>query len=102
VATQKPKVVYLDPMYCNRRMRRLSKEMQFLQTLLGEDLPESQSELLTLALKVASDRVVVSALCELHHRSVRLPTTTYREGRPAMICVMSSYFEIFYVENGKW
>jgi 16S rRNA (guanine1516-N2)-methyltransferase len=57
-ATQRPEVVYLDPMYPAREKSALvKKEMRFLQALLGKD--EDAPELLAAALTCASKRVVV-------------------------------------------
>ena len=53
-----PDVIYLDPMYPERKKSAsVKKNMQILQTLLGKD--EDTEELLTIALKVAKKRVVV-------------------------------------------
>lgn len=53
-----PDVIYLDPMYPDRKKSAsVKKNMQILQTLLGKD--EDTQELLDIALKVARKRVVV-------------------------------------------
>ena len=53
-----PDVVYLDPMYPDRKKSAsVKKNMQILQTLLGKD--EDTTELLDAAMKVARKRVVV-------------------------------------------
>ena len=53
-----PDVIYLDPMYPDRKKSAsVKKNMQLLQTLLGKD--EDTQELLEAALKVAKKRVVV-------------------------------------------
>lgn len=53
-----PDVIYLDPMYPDRKKSAsVKKNMQILQKLLGKD--EDTQELLSTALKVAKKRVVV-------------------------------------------
>jgi len=53
-----PDVIYLDPMYPERKKAAsIKKEMQILQNLVGHSM--DQAELLTLALQVAKHRVVV-------------------------------------------
>lgn len=53
-----PDVIYLDPMYPDRKKSAsVKKNMQILQKLLGKD--EDTQELLEAALKVAKKRVVV-------------------------------------------
>jgi len=53
-----PDVIYLDPMYPDRKKSAsVKKNMQILQTLLGKD--EDTQELLKIALKIAKKRVVV-------------------------------------------
>lgn len=53
-----PDVVYLDPMYPDKKKSAsVKKNMQILQKLLGKD--EDTQELLSAALKVAKKRVVV-------------------------------------------
>lgn len=53
-----PDVIYLDPMYPDRKKSAsVKKNMQILQTLLGKD--EDTQLLLDIALKVAKKRVVV-------------------------------------------
>lgn len=55
---QRPKVVYLDPMYPHRRKSaRVKKEMRSLRELVGDD--EDATELLAVALAHAKRRVVV-------------------------------------------
>ncbi len=55
---ENPQVIYLDPMYPAKDKSALPrKEMQILEELVGAD--HDQTELFTLALKKASDRVVV-------------------------------------------
>ncbi|MCH8505184.1 MAG: class I SAM-dependent methyltransferase [Ectothiorhodospiraceae bacterium] len=57
-ADERPKVVYLDPMYPEKgRKAKSRKDMQLLQQLLGED-PEPP-DLLEAALATAHNRVVV-------------------------------------------
>lgn len=54
----RPDVIYLDPMYPDRKKSAsVKKNMQILQKLLGKD--EDTQELLETALKVAKKRVVV-------------------------------------------
>lgn len=56
--TELPDVVYLDPMYPDKKKSAsVKKNMQILQKLLGKD--EDTQELLSAALKVAKKRVVV-------------------------------------------
>lgn len=56
--TPPPRVVYLDPMFPDRRKSaKVKKEMQVFHRLLGSD--SDAAELLTAARKVATDRVVV-------------------------------------------
>lgn len=53
-----PDVIYLDPMYPDRKKSAsVKKNMQLLQTLLGKD--EDTQALLEISLKVAKKRVVV-------------------------------------------
>jgi len=53
-----PDVIYLDPMYPERKKAAsIKKEMQILQNLVGHSM--DQAELLALALHVAKHRVVV-------------------------------------------
>lgn len=54
----RPDVIYLDPMYPHRKKSAsVKKNMQILQTLLGQD--DDTQELLDIALKIAKKRVVV-------------------------------------------
>ena len=54
----KPEVIYLDPMYPERKKSaQVKKNMQILQTLLGKD--EDTESLLNRALSTAKKRVVV-------------------------------------------
>lgn len=56
--TCRPDIVYLDPMYPEKKKSALvKKNMQILQKLLGQD--DDTDELLSTALKVARTRVVV-------------------------------------------
>lgn len=53
-----PDVIYLDPMYPDRKKSAsVKKNMQILQSLLGKD--DDTQELLNISLKVAKKRVVV-------------------------------------------
>jgi 16S rRNA (guanine1516-N2)-methyltransferase len=55
---RRPEVVYLDPMFPHRSKSALvKKEMQILRTLVGDD--EDSDDLLPVALRVATKRVVV-------------------------------------------
>ena len=57
-AEQAPDVIYLDPMYPERKKSaQVKKNMQMLQKLLGQD--EDTEQLLAAALKCAAKRVVV-------------------------------------------
>ena len=54
----RPDVIYIDPMYPERKKSALvKKDMQILQRLLGKD--QDAEKLLNTAMKCASDRVVV-------------------------------------------
>ncbi len=56
--TEKPEVIYLDPMYPEKKKSASAKKnMQILQKILGHDL--DTHEVLTAALKKAKKRVVV-------------------------------------------
>ena len=56
--TRRPDVIYIDPMYPERKKSALvKKDMQILQRLLGRD--QNDALLLTTALETASNRVVV-------------------------------------------
>ena len=56
--SEKPEVIYLDPMYPTKEKSALPrKEMQILEGLVGAD--SDQETLFELALKKASDRVVI-------------------------------------------
>ena len=56
--TERPEVVYLDPMYPHREKSALvKKEMRLVRLLVGDD--EDSDALLTAALPVATKRVVV-------------------------------------------
>lgn len=53
-----PEVIYLDPMFPHKEKSALvKKEMRILQEVVGQD--EDADELLTLALTIAANRVVV-------------------------------------------
>jgi 16S rRNA (guanine1516-N2)-methyltransferase len=52
-------VIYLDPMFREKKRARSRKEMQHLQELLPEQNPAELDELFRLALGVAGKRVVV-------------------------------------------
>ncbi|MBL0319511.1 MAG: class I SAM-dependent methyltransferase [Alphaproteobacteria bacterium] len=56
----KPEVVYLDPMFPEKKKTSLAKkEMQILQLLLGKGDEDESAQLLQASLKVAAKRVVV-------------------------------------------
>jgi 16S rRNA (guanine1516-N2)-methyltransferase len=58
--SQKPDIVYLDPMYPEKKKTALSKkEMQFLQEILVQPSEEENLSLFRAALKAARFRVVV-------------------------------------------
>ena len=58
IPSQRPDVVYLDPMFPHRNKSALvKKEMQILRALVGDD--EDSDKLLNIALEVATKRVVV-------------------------------------------
>jgi len=68
-----PDVIYLDPMYPHRKKSAsVKKNMQILQTLLGQD--EDTQELLDVALKVAKKRVVVKRPKGAENLTVTNPT----------------------------
>ncbi|MCW8899528.1 MAG: class I SAM-dependent methyltransferase [Gammaproteobacteria bacterium] len=68
-----PDVIYLDPMYPERKKSAsVKKNMQLLQTLLGQD--EDTQTLLDIALKVAKKRVVVKRPKGTENLSELVPT----------------------------
>lgn len=70
-----PDVVYLDPMYPNKKKSAsVKKNMQILQKLLGKD--EDTQELLKAALNVAKKRVVVKRPKGAENLSELKPTYT--------------------------
>lgn len=74
---RRPDVVYLDPMYPERRRARLpKKEMKVLRTLLGAD--RDSDGLLHVALSCAAQRVVVKRPLAADSLGERTPTTTLR------------------------
>lgn len=74
----RPEVVYLDPMYPERKKSALvKKEMQFLQTIVGADM--DTSALLNAALLCARRRVVVK----------RPSTAPHLDGPKPNVCIES-------------
>lgn len=56
--SEKPQVIYMDPMFPDRnKSAAVKKEMRIFKQLAGEDM--DAAELLTIACKVAEERVVV-------------------------------------------
>ncbi len=75
-----PDVVYLDPMFPERRKTALvKKEMRLLQTLLGDD--GDSDALLLLALKIAGRRVVVKRPRSAGPLGGRVPEAALTTGR---------------------
>ncbi|TNF34332.1 MAG: 16S rRNA methyltransferase [Gammaproteobacteria bacterium] len=73
---QQPDVVYLDPMYPERKKSALvKKNMQILQKLLGQD--EDTEQLLNAALACARKRVVVKRPKGAETIAGRQPTLSY-------------------------
>lgn len=80
----KPDVIYLDPMYPEKKKKAaVKKEMQALQQLVGPDLDSHQ--LLDAALQVATQRVVVKRPAKaapishyiVPNNSIKSPNTRY-------------------------
>jgi len=72
VETQRPQVVYLDPMYpAGKDHVRVKKGMHALQQIVGPDL--DSGELLDIALQAALRRVVIKRAGWIHNRK---PDTT--------------------------
>lgn len=70
-----PDVIYLDPMYPDKKKSAsVKKNMQILQALLGKD--EDTKELLDAALKVANKRVVVKRPKGAENLTTQAPTYT--------------------------
>jgi len=70
---QRVDVVYLDPMFPERRKSaRVKKELQILQMLVSED--SSCEQLLTTALETATKRVVVKRPCRAPSLTNRSPS----------------------------
>lgn len=75
-ATSFPEVVYMDPMFPERKKSAaVKKEMQFFQRLLGFD-PEPET-LFELALSIATKRVVVKRPAKAPTITERKPTMQY-------------------------
>ena len=74
--TRRPEVIYLDPMYPERKKSaRVKKNMQILQKLLGHD--EDTDKLLGAALECATKRVVVKRPKGSESLSAKKPTISY-------------------------
>ena len=72
--TTAPDVIYIDPMYPDRKKSALvKKDMQILQRLHGKD--ENTAELLDSALKFAKKRVVVKRPVQAETLSQKKPNT---------------------------
>lgn len=72
--TEPPDVIYIDPMYPERKKSALvKKDMQVLQRLHGRD--EDAEQLLELALQYAKKRVVVKRPIHAHSLNDRAPNT---------------------------
>lgn len=68
-------VIYLDPMYPDRKKTALvKKEMQMLQTLIGHSTDDENAELLTSALQLARQRVIVKRPKGAPHLTATTPT----------------------------
>ena len=81
----RPDVIYMDPMYPERKKTALpKKEMILLRELIGDD--KDGEELLEAALKSALQRVVVKGHC-LHLRLGSLSAIVTKEVQLAMICI---------------
>lgn len=70
-----PEIIYLDPMYPDRKKSALvKKDMQILQRLLGKD--ENSEALLETALSYATERVVVKRPVHAPQLTKTRPTTS--------------------------
>ena len=73
-ATEAPDVIYIDPMYPDRKKSALvKKDMQILQRLHGKD--DNNSELLDNALRFARKRVVVKRPIHAETINQKVPNT---------------------------
>jgi 16S rRNA (guanine1516-N2)-methyltransferase len=73
-SAEAPDVIYIDPMYPDRKKTALvKKDMQILQRLHGED--DNSSELLDNALKFARKRVVVKRPIHAETINQKVPNT---------------------------
>ena len=74
----RPDVIYLDPMYPERKKSAaVKKNMQFLQKLTTHYSDKNESTLLPLALECATKRVVVKRPKGAPHLTSTQPTLTY-------------------------
>ncbi len=88
----KPDVVYLDPMYPQKRKPALvKKEMRIFQSLLGHDL--DVDDLFKIALKVAKKRIVVKRPAISDWLAGRAPNTSIKTRK--------NRFDIYLTKNGK-
>ena len=75
--TIKPDVIYLDPMYPDKKKSALvKKEMRILRELLGDDLDSKR--LFVVALTVAQNRVVVKRPAYAPYLTERVPDTSLK------------------------
>lgn len=87
---QYPDVIYLDPMFPERKKAALvKKEMRILRDLVGED--DDAVQLLTIALKSAKKRVVV--------KRPRLATTIGATKPDLIYAGQSSRFDVYLSKN---
>ncbi len=86
----KPDVVYLDPMYPEKKKSALvKKEMRMLQLLLGNDL--DSDNLLEIALNIAQQRVVVKRSAHASHLADKTPNATIK--------TQKNRFDIYLIPN---
>jgi 16S rRNA (guanine1516-N2)-methyltransferase len=85
-----PDVVYLDPMFPDRRKSSLvKKEMQILQLLLGEEADAHQ--LLAPAIAAAQKRVVVKRPIRAGHLAGRVPDAVVKTPRHRFDLYLNNY-----------
>lgn len=90
--TQLPDVVYLDPMFPERKKSALvKKEMRLLQAIVGKDVDADQ--LLYDALRCAKKRVVVKRPKLAPHLAGQMPDNIYR-GR-------TGRYDVYFAKNFK-